>query len=291
MTIRVFLDQRSDGLVKVGLAIAPEGAPPSAFVVFREDLASGISKAARLGYDGVELALLRRDQVQVPVVQRLIAQYKLEVPAVSSGQVFAVAGLFLTSPDEKTRDSAVDALKGLAEVASEFGAKLNVGRARGSIPSGEDRRVTEDRFLLCMDRLASYCESLGVEIVLEPVNRYEINFINSVSEGLDLLKRLGRGNVKLMPDTFHMNIEEASITKSLEEAGDKIGYMHVADSNRQAPGDGHLDFSTILCSLASTGYNGYITAEILPVPSPEKAAARAIRHLRPIVALTGGHQG
>ncbi|MEW6227966.1 MAG: sugar phosphate isomerase/epimerase family protein [Bacillota bacterium] len=269
--------------MKIGLAIAPKEALPSAFVVFREDLSRGISKVARLGYDGVELALLSKDQVDVPSVRQLISRYNLDVPAVSSGQVFADAGLSFTSPDEKVRDGAVATLKGLVEVASEFGAKVNVGRVRGYIPVGEDRRVAEDRFLWCMDKLASYCESLGVEVVLEPVNRYETNFINRLAEGLELLKRLGRDNVKLMPDTFHMNIEEASIIRSLEDAGSYIGYVHVADSNRHAPGDGHLDFLSILSCLASLGYDDYITTEILPYPSPDEAAARAIKHLRHIV--------
>jgi sugar phosphate isomerase/epimerase len=86
-----------------------------------------------------------------------------------------------------------------------------------------------------------------------------------------------------MPDVFHMNIEDASIEGSLAAHLDHIGYIHFADSNRHAPGSGHLNFPNIVMLLRSLGYSGYVTAEILPYPTPDEAAARAAAYLRALI--------
>src|SRR5690606_35387614 len=99
----------------------------------------------------------------------------------------------------------------------------------------------EENFLRSMEELAELGKKLGVDILLEPVNRYEIDFVNSCAQGAEILDRLGYDNVKLTPDLFHMNIEEPSIEGSLRKDIDHIGYIHFADSNRHAPGRGHLD--------------------------------------------------
>ncbi|MCL6431571.1 MAG: sugar phosphate isomerase/epimerase [Anaerolineae bacterium] len=128
---------------------------------------------------------------------------------------------------------------------------------------------------------------LGVELLLEPVNRYEINYINSVPEALEVLRAAGCPNVRLMPDVFHMNIEDGSIPGSLILAGETIGYVHVADSNRRAPGQGHLNLPEVLMTLEALGYRGYVTAEILPYPDPDTAARAAIRYLRALLPREG----
>ncbi len=90
----------------------------------------------------------------------------------------------------------------------------------------------------------------------------------------------GADNFGLLPDTFHMNIEEPDIYASIRQAGDRIFHFHVADSNRWYPGAGHLDFPKILDTLFETGYTGFVSGEFLPKPDAETAAQRAIANLR-----------
>jgi len=265
--------------MKIGVAVAPADAPPSAFTVFRDDLERSVERSAALGYDGVELALREAAQVDVPALKRRLASSGVEVPCISSGQVFAVDRLYFTHPDEAVRRAAVERIGDLIRLAAEFGAKVNTGRVRGFIHDGETLETAKGRYLACLDRCADVAEPLGVELVVEPVNRYEINFINNCSEGLEIVKESGRACVKLMPDLFHMNIEDASFREALEAGKDFISYVHVADSNRLAPGWGHLPFDEIFGILADIGYEGYLTAEILPSPDPDAAAAQAARYL------------
>lgn len=266
--------------MKIGLAVATADALPSAFVVFRDDLCRCVDRCAALGYDGVELALLEAGQVDVCALKRRLAATGLEVPCVSSGQVFAAHRLYFTHPDSAVRDAAVDRIIGMVRLAAEFGAKVNTGRVRGIIHDGETVITAKQRYLDCLNRCADVAEPLGVELIVEPVNRYEVNFVNNCDEGLDLVKQSGRPCVKLMPDLFHMNIEDASFRRAFEAAKDYISYIHVADSNRLAPGWGHMPFDEVFQVLSDIGYDGYITAEILPKPDPDRAAAQAAEFLR-----------
>jgi sugar phosphate isomerase/epimerase len=270
-------------IVKVGLTIAPETALPSAYAVFRDRLEISMEKAARFGYDGVELALLNAKQAETRRMRRALTRYNLEIPVITTGQVFAEGRVWFTHPDMSVRRKAVDTMKELIELGAEFGAKVNVGRVRGFIEAGQSRDTAERRFLECMHECADFAMGSGVEMLIEPVNRFDLNYINSVPEGLEALRKLDCPNVKLMPDVFHMNIEDASITGSLEEAGDAVGYVHVADSNRRAPGMGHLDFSEIVSTLRKIGYDWYLTAEIDPYPDADTAAESAVRYLRTIL--------
>lgn len=269
--------------MKIGLAVAPENALPTSFVVFRDRLDVCINKAANLGYDAIELALGDPRQANMQQIGDLLAARQMDLAAISTGRVFAEEKVWMTHPDAAVRRRAVEIIKGLVEHAAPFKSRVNMGRSRGYVHDGETRAVAEGRFLDCICECADFAAPLGVEILLEPINRYESNFINSVGDGLELLGKIGRPNIKLMPDVFHMNIEDASIAGSFEKAGQAVGYVHFADSNRWAPGQGHLDFPAILAALRKIGYDSYVTVEILQFPDPDTAARQAIEFLRPLI--------
>lgn len=271
--------------MKIGIAVAGREALPSAFVVFRDDLYRCVDRAAALGYHGVELALLQADEVNVTRMKSQLSATGLEIPCISSGQVFAADHLYFTHPDACVREAAVARINGMIRLAAEFGARVNTGRVRGFIHDGETVETAKQRYMSCLNRCADVAEAAGVELIVEPVNRYEINFINSCEEGLDIIQKIGRPCVKLMPDLFHMNIEDASFRKVFETARGCISYIHVADSNRLAPGWGHIPFDEIFKILRDIGYDGYLTAEILPKPEPEQAAAQAARYLLQMLSL------
>lgn len=266
--------------MKLSVAVAATNALPSAFVVFRGFEAS-MRKASQLGYEGVELALKEAGEINGTELSGWLKRYDLEVSCISTGQVYADTGLMFTDADTQRRRQVIKIFCELIDLAADFGQKVNIGRIRGRID--HDRAGAIDRFNATVTQLCEYADRKDVTLILEPVNRYEIDFINSVSEGAALLKSLQLKNLKLMPDTFHMNIEDRSIGETLATHISDIDYIHLADSNRLAPGKGHLDFPEIFKCLLSVKYQGWVSLEILPKPDPERAASQAADYLIPLI--------
>lgn len=265
--------------MKLGLVVSTVDALPSAFVVLRDDLCRCVDRCADFGFDGVELALRHPDQVDLPRLRQRLTATGLEIPCLSSGQVFAADRLFFTHPDSTIRAAAVERITGMIRLAAELGARVNLGRVRGGIPEGESLEVAKTRFFECLHRCADIAEPLHVTLLIEPVNRYETNFINTCAEGAGIIREAGRGCLKLMPDLFHMNIEDPSFRTAFESFKEVIDYIHVADSNRWAPGWGHTPLKEIFQVLSDIGYDGYLTGEVLPEPDPDSAARQVVDFL------------
>jgi sugar phosphate isomerase/epimerase len=113
-------------------------------------------------------------------------------------------------------------------------------------------------------------------LLYEPLNRYETNLFNTLSEAADFLETLNTRNVKLLADLFHMNMEEVDLAKSIRKAGHRIGHVHFADSNRRAMGFGHTAAEPIAQALMDVGYEGFVSGEIFPWPDPQTAAEKTL---------------
>ena len=267
--------------MKLSVAIAGENALPSAFVVFR-GFRESIEKAARLGYQGVELALKSHTEIHLTQLRKWLSDAQIEVSAVSTGQVFADLGLSFTDEREAIRDKAVEVFRGLVDIAGEFGGRINIGRVRGGIAPEQTPSQAKALFCDTINRICEHTTNNGVRIMIEPVNRYEINFINNLDEAAALISETCP-TLRLMPDVFHMNIEDAGIPENLKKHIHLIEYIHLADSNRMAPGWGHLDFEAILAALRDAGFDGWASVEITPHPDPDTAAAQAAATLLPLI--------
>jgi sugar phosphate isomerase/epimerase len=268
--------------MKLSVAAAPENAPDSAFVVFR-GLEESIQRAAEFGYQGVELAVSCAADVRASSLNRWLSKYNMEVSAISTGLVYAASGISLL----ETPEAAVPVFIGLIDAAGDFGKQVNIGRSRG-FKRGLSLDEAADRLKKTMDPLMNHALRRGVTLLLEPVNRYEIDWINSVDEGAAVLDRIQNGCLALMPDVFHMNIEDRRIGDSLVKHKKYVKYVHLADSNRRAPGWGHLDFTEIFSALRTIAYRGWVSVEILPVPSPDEAAKQAAGYILPLLARYKG---
>lgn len=268
--------------MKTAVTIAGENAKESAYAVWR-GFEQSIRKASEYGYDGVELALKDADEINWNSLRKWLSEYGMEVSCITTGQIFADRGLYFTHPDLAMRKKTIAVFSGLIDLAEEFGGLVNAGRTRGFIAPNQTREETEKFFVDTMQVLCDRAASKRVQLIIEPVNRYEINFINNLDEGSALMEKVQRENCGLHADVFHMNIEDDCIGESLIRNGKWVRYVHFADSNRLAPGLGHLDFDEIFRALKQLQYDGWISVEILPGENPDDMARKAISYIRPKV--------
>ena len=251
-------------------------------LAYKEDFRDSIRKVAELGFDGVELAIRDPKKVDLEKIKELVRHYHLEVPAIGTGQAWSEEGLSFSDPRSKVREKAIARIKDHIDFAAEFSAQVIIGLIRGRIEDRVSREDAEKWTLDCVRECARLAQGLKVGLTLEPLNRYETNFINTIAEGIEFIKKVDFPNMGMLIDTFHMNIEEVSLYESIIKAKDYITHVHLADSNRWAPGSGHLDFAQVIKTLEKINYRGYVSAEILPLPDPDRAARLTIKHLKQI---------
>ena len=107
-------------------------------------------------------------------------------------------------------------------------------------------------------RIAGDC---GVDYCLEVLNRFEGYLINTCEECVKFVDEVGEPAVKVMLDTFHMNIEEDDMLKAIRLAGDKLGHFHVGENNRKVPGKGRFPWREIGRALQDIGYSKNVVME------------------------------
>jgi sugar phosphate isomerase/epimerase len=264
--------------MKKCIVISTPGAKFSALAV-KEDFKESLKKVAELGYDAVELAIRDPEMIDVNEIKRLFQQYHLTVPAIGTGQAYGEEGLSFTDLDPKIRQKAVQRIKDQMDLAMELGgAQVIIGLIRGTIKPGMDQEQAGKCFIQCILECLDYKPE--VTLTLEPLNRYETNLYNDTRSAKEIIEKIGRSNLKMLVDTFHMNIEEPDIVESIINVKDYISHVHFADSNRWAPGCGHINFKEILNALEKIGFQGAISAEILPKPTPEECLKLTIEYYK-----------
>ncbi|MFA5015445.1 MAG: sugar phosphate isomerase/epimerase family protein [Actinomycetota bacterium] len=252
-------------------------------LLFSGNLDKGLEVAADLGYQGVELSMLDSKKIDTAWLLDKLKKLNLKVFSLATGQSYYTDGYSLFNHDKDSRRKTLERLKGHIDLASKLNAMVIVGGIRGKLQgSMADRKLQEAEGKLLLKQCVEYAGDNNVTLLIEPINRFETNLINTLQEGVELIEEIGLKNLKLLPDTFHMNIEEKSIEESLIKTKSYIKYIHFADSNRLAPGSGHIDFKSIISTLRKIGYRDAIGIEILPEPDDLSAAKKSIEFFKSI---------
>ena len=184
--------------------------------------------------------------------------------------------LSLTNPDASIRAKAVDFIKSIIDFAGPLGTPAIIGSMQGHHGGEVSKEQSLEWLSAGLNELGAHAAQHDVPLLYEPLNRYETNLFNRISEAADYLRTLTADNVKILADLFHMNIEETCIAQGIRDGGDKIGHVHFVDSNRQAAGRGHMDHAPIAAALTEIGYDGFASAEAFPIPDSDSAAKATI---------------
>jgi sugar phosphate isomerase/epimerase len=264
--------------MKLSIVLSTQAAQFQA-VAFKGDFKANVAKIAGWGYDGVELAIRDPKLVDADELLRVVSAHELEIPAIGTGQAWGEEGLSYTDPDPAVRAAAIERTTSHLPFAARTGAVIIIGLLRGIVKPGVGQDQAMDWLVEALQQCCMAAQPYGVRLALEPINRYETTLINNVTQGLELIERVGADNLGLLLDTFHMNIEEPVIEDSIRACGERIFHFHVADSNRWYPGAGHLDFASILDILFETGYQGFVSGEFLPLPDADTSAEQSSIYL------------
>lgn len=211
--------------------------------------------AKEIGVSGVEVqGNLSQDPAEL---QAILRKHDLKVLSVTPDNVD------ISSADEQVRFSAVQYFLDLLRWAQELGAQRvclhgDVGKTQGCGDSAKDW----DLLVKSSSTILQKAEDLDIEVVFEVLNRYENHQIVTAGEALRLLDEVKSEKFNVLLDAYHMNIEEPCPIKALKETKDKLGVYHVADSNRQAVGNGHADIKGQIEALHEIGYKGPIIMEM-----------------------------
>ncbi len=217
----------------------------------------------KAGLDGVEL--FGDVEGADPVKARTILENEgLSVFSITPGDAD------ISHPDSKVRSKALAYYDALMDWATELGNPLISCHGQVTRIKPVSSQEEEDALLVDATRqICGYARKRGLSVVFEILNRYETHQVRTVEEGLNFLDAVGAENLKLLPDAYHMNIEEENPAAALLRGGEKIGLYHAADSNRAGVGEGHTDFAVQVKSLDQIGYAGPIIFEVnAPGPNP-----------------------
>jgi sugar phosphate isomerase/epimerase len=270
--------------MKLALSATPTTTQTAPFLLRGTSPADAFAISHRLGCEGVELHLRQASDVDPQEIRDLAGRYGLQVPTLGTGLAAGIDGLSFSSPDPSIRRRAVNRVGEHIALAAELGAAVIIGSLSGRLGSDPQQRSQSRRAALdCLSQCCSAAGASGVTMLLEPLNRYECDYLNTARDVIAVIEELGASNLKVLADTFHMNIEETDISATLRTAAAYIGHVHLADSNRQAAGHGHLDVTAVLRTLADSGYHGYLSFEVFPIPDAGTAAADAVRTVRGIL--------
>jgi sugar phosphate isomerase/epimerase len=236
--------------------------------------------ALRLGFDGIELSVAPEGPSMIPLAEEAVHD-GIPVSAICSGH----RG-WLIDPDADLRAAASADIDRLLELSAELGAPLILvpiyGRTR-KFPAASTGRTAEEDEALWLEglrRATDQAERVGGRILVEAINRYENSVSVTLADAGRWARAMGSPAVRMMADVFHMNIEEADLAAAFEPVADQLGYVHLGDSQRLEPGQGHLDFDAVFRGLARIGYDGWASMECNLSGPPEAVLPAAVGVIR-----------
>ncbi len=180
----------------------------------------------------------------------------------------------IASEDKRIRENGIDFLKRQAEMLKFMDAKVLGGILYsswpGTLPDGiADKRPYWDRSVASMKEVMKTVEDYNVLFNMEVVNRFEQYLINSSAEAVEYVEQVGSEHCKILLDSFHMNIEEDDIYGAVITAGNKLGHVHIGETNRRPPGLGRFPWEELARGLKDIDYKGAVVMEPFLVPGGE----------------------
>lgn len=230
---------------------------------FTNDAVEKFPRYNQIGFDGVELAIQEKKDIDTVFIKEKLAENNLVC-----GSLCALMGgaTDLRGPSQNAINGGKKYIKDLVDTAVELGAEVVVGPlysavGRAEMVEPEQRKKDWLTVKSGLKELCSYAEDKGIYLALEPLNRFETDFMNICSDAVKMIDEVGSSMLKIHLDTFHMSIEEKSSGDAIRQAGDLLYLLHASENDRGAPGTGQVDWKGIAQAVKDTAYDRWVVIE------------------------------
>ncbi|PPR49250.1 MAG: D-tagatose 3-epimerase [Alphaproteobacteria bacterium MarineAlpha5_Bin5] len=227
-----------------------------------EDITPYIIQCKEAGYNCVEVSLLGQTYKNAEKIYHLAKELNIIITCTTG----LAQDEDISSDNSEVRMNGIKALKKAIEITSIMGSSILTGVIHCAWGISKSKgKNKQDKYKYSSDSIketTSILENNKIKLGIEPLNRYETDFINTVDEGLKLCSLINHPNVGLLLDVYHMNIEEKDISKSIINAKNKLFHFHVAENDRGIPGTGSIKWEKIFNALKEINYDEYVTLEM-----------------------------
>ncbi len=230
----------------------------------------------KVGYDGVEVPLFEGEKAHYEKLGRALQDNGLGATTVT---VMPDTAHDITRADPDERQGGADHLRWAIDNTAALGGTLLAGPIHQALGhfTGQGRTADEwERAVEVMRSVADYAADAGIQLSVEPLNRFECYFLNTVRDSADFVQVVGKPNVGLLYDTFHANIEEKHPVGALKENLRWINHVHISANDRGTPGKDHIPWAATFAVLKDNGYDGWLTIEAFSTGLPDLAAATRV---------------
>jgi sugar phosphate isomerase/epimerase len=245
--------------------------------------------AARLGYDGVEIApfTLANSVTDIPASSRqamreAAARNKIAIAGIHWVLV-KPEGLYINHPDRSLRDRTAKYFCDLVDFCADLGGKIMVvgSPKQRNVMQGVSREQATEWAAVTFRPAVTQAEQRDVTICFEPLAPAETNFINTAADALQFVQRVPSPRFKIILDVKAMCSESKPIPQIIHDSWPHFAHFHANDSNLKGPGFGDVDFKPIAAALKEVGYQGFVSVEVFNFDEGAEAiASRSLEYLR-----------
>jgi 5-keto-L-gluconate epimerase len=246
--------------------VLPDPGSYTSWVEFDADLAC----MKQSGYDAVELQIPDPAELDEPQLRKSLDKVRFSLCAFQTGSTYTTRGNCLAKSDPAIRQRTIDLLKSFVDLASRFNSVIVFGSLQGRACDEPDLAAGRKRIVETMTVIGEYATRKNVTLAFEPVNHLEVAHHHTIDSVARLVRSINQPGLKMMIDSFHMNIEEKDILAPLPAIKDIIAHVHLSETNRDILGRGHWNTAAFLNELQKIDYTGYCSIGVYNTNSSRK---------------------
>ena len=241
-----------------------------------------VRKANGLGYEGIELNFKEWPiESIIGDIEKSLDAFSVEVAAVGTRYMHVTHGLYLASPNQKIRGKAMDYITECIKIARRLDCPIvQAGWAFQGSKLEAPYDAAWKQAVESLREVGRRCQEHGLRFVIEFACKRNAELVNTMDEAIRMLDEVGSDSVLVMADVFHIYTEDDSVRDTVLKAGDRLGYVHLADSDRLIPGSGKIDFSKFVDALREINYKGYMIMEFNPGANPDESLSQALGYMK-----------